>query len=81
MEIQILSTREQDLDIVFRLYDEAIRYQKEIGNNHWLGFSREMITGDVKNGFTYRSNTGITYTPDLPVHYENGTFAPLEMTV
>ena len=50
MEIQIPPTREQDLDIIFRVYDEAIWYQKEVGNNHWLGFSREMITGELTEG-------------------------------
>ncbi|MES2276044.1 MAG: GNAT family N-acetyltransferase [Bacteroidota bacterium] len=159
-----------DLEAIFQLYEEAILYQKKYGNNHWLGFSEEMVkkeieenrhfkvlndqlligtfvytlsdrliwkaandipaiyihriatspeargnnlvghivnwakifareknlqfirmdTGSgndrlighyIKCGFTFLGDTTVDYTPDLPLHYQNGKFALLELPV
>lgn len=159
-----------DLGRIFQIYDEAILYQKKYGNNHWLGFSEEMVTSEIREqrhfkilndhqiigtfvytlsdpliwkvandtpaiyihriatspeargnnlvghivrwakvfakeknlqfiridtgsgnerlidhyikcGFTFLGDTAVDYTPDLPLHYQNGKFALLEMAV
>jgi ribosomal protein S18 acetylase RimI-like enzyme len=159
-----------DLDGIFRIYDAAIVYQKKYGNNHWLGFSEEMVKKEIEEqrhfkiisnyqlmgtfvytlsdpliwkaandtpaiyihriatgpeargnnlvghivnwakafakerqlqfvridtgsgnerlighyincGFTFLGDTTVDYTPDLPLHYQNGKFALLEMPV
>jgi ribosomal protein S18 acetylase RimI-like enzyme len=170
MQIEVQHTRQEDSEIIFSLYNDAIAYQKEVGNNHWLGFEPELIareineqrhfkiladgqivatfcitvsdpliwkdsddtravyihriatsqtsrgnnllkhligwakefakvndlsyirldTGSgndrlinyyVKSGFTFLGNTSVNYTPDLPAHYENGSFALFQMLV
>ena len=40
-----------------------------------------LINYYVMNGFTYLGNTSVTYTHDLPAHYENGSFALFQMPV
>jgi ribosomal protein S18 acetylase RimI-like enzyme len=170
MEVKIEKTTAQDIQDIFKLYDEAIAYQKEVGNNHWLGFETAMIekeivedrhfkvisdkkiistfcttisdpliwkdsdlvqavyihriatsknargnnvlkniisyaidyakdqglqyirmdTGSgndrligyyIKNGFTFMGDIKVNYTPDLPAHYKDGSFALLQMSV
>ncbi len=170
MHIEIQQTRQEDSEIIFSLYEDAIAYQKKVGNNHWLGFESELITREiteqrhfkiladgqivctfcitlsdpliwkdsdetravyihriatrqtfrghnllkyllvwakdfaktnglsyirmdtgsgndrlinyyVMNGFTFLGNTTVHYTPDLPAHYENGSFALFQMPV
>ncbi len=170
MDIKIQNTRLEDVDIILSLYDDAIAYQKKVGNNHWLGFQPALIikeieeerhykivaggsivatfcftlsdsaiwidsddtsaiyihriatsatfrgnnllkyiidwsgqfakknnlsfirmdTGSgnerlinyyIKNGFTFMGNTAVNYTPDLPAHYKDGSFALLQMSV
>ncbi|RFZ90290.1 GNAT family N-acetyltransferase [Mucilaginibacter conchicola] len=170
MNIQIEPTRIDDLDEIFHLYNEAIAYQKKVGNNHWLGFEREMVEQElaenrhfkilgnghiigtflytlsdpliwkdanaipaiyihriatnpvargnnlvekiiewskafaaanqlqyiridtgagndrlinyyIKCGFTYLGDTKVDYTPDLPLHYKDGSFALLQLAV
>lgn len=170
MEIEIAKTTVGDIPAIFKLYDEAIAFQKEVGNNHWLGFEIALIekeiseerhfkvVGDdevistfcitlndpliwkdsdlvravyihriatsknargnnvlkhiiaytidyakeqelqyirmdtgagndrligyyIKNGFTFIGDTKVNYTPDLPAHYKDGSFALLQMSV
>ena len=170
MDIQIQNTRQEDLAMIFGLYDDAIAYQKKVGNNHWLGFDPELIAKEIQefrhykitaqgaivatfcftlsdlaiwkdsdetpaiyihriatsqsfrghnllkhiitwarefakanqlsyirmdtgsgndrlinyyqnSGFVLIGNSTVNYTPDLPAHYEGGTFALLQMPV
>jgi len=53
MDIQIKSTRQEDSETIFSLYDDAIAYQKKVGNNHWLGFEPELITKEINIVKTY----------------------------
>jgi GNAT superfamily N-acetyltransferase len=48
MEIEIQPTADIDIDIIFRLYDDAIAYQKQVGNNQWLGFSKEAVLKEIE---------------------------------
>ncbi len=170
MEIEIVETAVEDIPAILKLYDEAIAYQKEVGNNHWLGFETALIEKEIsenrhfkvlgdkeiistfcitlsdpliwkdshiipaiylhriatsqtargnnvlkhivewaksyaeehelryvrmdtgsgndrligyytKSGFTFIGDTTVNYTPDLPAHYKNGSFALLQMAV
>ncbi|WP_078349054.1 hypothetical protein [Mucilaginibacter pedocola] len=43
MQIQIRHTTYNDIEPVFSLYNDAIAYQKQVGNNHWYGFERAKV--------------------------------------
>lgn len=47
MEILIQNTRQTDVPGIFALYDDAIAYQKKVGNNHWLGFEPALIAQEI----------------------------------
>jgi len=170
MQIQVEHSTHADADAIFALYDDAIAYQKQVGNNHWLGFAAELVAAEINEnrhykvlayggiagtfcvtfsdpeiwkelndtpaiyihriatgqqsrglnlvkhivtwakeyalnnnlsfvrmdtgsgndrlinyyiscGFTYLGDTTINYKPGMPAHYENGSFALLEMRV
>ena len=49
MDFKIENTRQEDIAAIFALYDEAITYQKKVGNNHWLGFEPELIAKEIDN--------------------------------
>jgi len=47
MLIQIQNTSTEDIPAIFSLYDEAIQYQKQVGNNYWLGFEMALIEKEI----------------------------------
>jgi ribosomal protein S18 acetylase RimI-like enzyme len=47
MLIQIQNTTHEDIPAIFTLYDEAINYQKQVGNNYWLGFEVALIEREI----------------------------------
>ncbi|MDR3695306.1 GNAT family N-acetyltransferase [Mucilaginibacter sp.] len=47
MLIQIQNTTHSDIPAIFSLYDEAIIYQKQVGNNYWLGFGVPLIEKEI----------------------------------
>jgi ribosomal protein S18 acetylase RimI-like enzyme len=47
MQIKINQSKLQDIDAIFNLYAGAIAYQKEVGNNHWLGFERSLVEKEI----------------------------------
>jgi hypothetical protein len=51
---------------------DRIRIDTGSGNDRLINYY-------IRNGFTYIGDTGVDYTPDLPLHYKNGRFALLEM--
>jgi ribosomal protein S18 acetylase RimI-like enzyme len=54
MQIEIQNTLPGDSAIIFALYDEAITYQKKVGNNHWLGFEAELIAKEIAEQRHYK---------------------------
>lgn len=64
MQIQIEHTAHADADTIFALYDDAIAYQKQVGNNHWLGFAAELVAAEITDRRHYKvlSNGGIAGT-------------------
>lgn len=47
MQIQIQNSRHIDLNAIFALYNDAIAYQKKVGNNHWLGFEQTLVAKEI----------------------------------
>ena len=47
MLIQIQHTTTEDIPAIFALYDDAIHYQKQVGNNYWLGFEVALIEKEI----------------------------------
>lgn len=47
MLIQIQNTTHSDIPAIFSLYNEAITYQKQVGNNYWLGFGVALIEKEI----------------------------------
>ncbi|MEB0260976.1 HopJ type III effector protein [Mucilaginibacter sp. 5C4] len=47
MQIEIKHTQQNDSETIFALYDDAIVYQKKVGNNHWLGFEPALIAKEI----------------------------------
>jgi GNAT superfamily N-acetyltransferase len=54
MEIKIANTQAQDIETIFALYDDAIAYQKKVGNNHWLGFERAKVAKEIAEYTHYK---------------------------
>ncbi|MEO5942201.1 MAG: GNAT family N-acetyltransferase [Ferruginibacter sp.] len=41
--MKIINSDPEDIDAIFKLYDEAIKYQKIHFTQHWQGFDKEMV--------------------------------------
>jgi len=54
MQINIENTALTDVEIIFALYEDAIAYQKEVGNNHWLGFEPALIAQEIDEHRHYK---------------------------
>jgi len=54
MKIQIQNTEHKDIPTIFDLYDEAIEYQKQVGNYHWLGFEEALVKNEIDENRHYR---------------------------
>ena len=52
--ITIAHTLPEDIDTIFVLYDDAIAYQKQVGNNHWLGFERTLVEKEIAEKRHYK---------------------------
>lgn len=45
--MQFQNSEIADLETIFRLYDEAVAYQKKVSEQHWLPFDREMVKKEI----------------------------------
>ena len=45
--MQILNSSLEDIDSIFKLYDEAISFQKTKFNKHWQGFERSLVENEI----------------------------------
>src|SRR5262245_19937057 len=43
----IINSALEDIDTIFTLYDEAIKYQQKVFGRHWLGFERSRIEAEI----------------------------------
>lgn len=54
MDIRIQKTLHNDTEAIFALYEDAIAYQKKVGNNYWLGFERALIATEINEDRHYK---------------------------
>jgi ribosomal protein S18 acetylase RimI-like enzyme len=47
MLVQIQPTTFENIPAIFAIYNEAINYQKQVGNNVWLGFEESLIEKEI----------------------------------
>lgn len=43
----IVNSTQQDIDAIFALYDEAVRFQKTVFNKQWQGFERKLVETEI----------------------------------
>ncbi|HEV8590632.1 MAG TPA: hypothetical protein VGQ55_00910 [Pyrinomonadaceae bacterium] len=48
--MRIETSASTDINRVFELYDEAIDFQKQVFDKHWLGFDRELVDREIAEG-------------------------------
>ncbi|MGV3557633.1 GNAT family N-acetyltransferase [Larkinella arboricola] len=46
--MQIVTCTEEDIPVLFQLYDVATAYQKQMGVRHWLGFERSLVETEIR---------------------------------
>ncbi len=45
--MQINNAISQDIETIFKLYDQAIEFQKTVFDKHWQGFERSLIEREI----------------------------------
>ncbi len=45
--MQIINAVPQDIETVFKLYDQAVEFQKTVFDKHWQGFERSLIEREI----------------------------------
>lgn len=45
--LQIINSTQEDIDIIFSLYEAGTQYQKKVAGKHWKGFDRVLIETDI----------------------------------
>lgn len=43
----ILNSKTEDIDSIFKIYDEATAHQKKVAKKSWRGFERELIENEI----------------------------------
>ena len=71
MEFRIVSSTKQDLDCIFKLYDEAIAYQKLKFNKYWPPFNRISIENEINEGRHFKVTTGDAIAGVFSVTYND----------
>jgi GNAT superfamily N-acetyltransferase len=51
---QVLNTETADLDLVFRFFDESIRYQEARGYPAWRNYDKNAIIKDIEDKLQYK---------------------------
>jgi GNAT superfamily N-acetyltransferase len=54
---QIVNTSPKDLDIIYRLFEEAIIFQKKNNYIGWTSYDKDYIKADVENGLLFKMTT------------------------
>jgi ribosomal protein S18 acetylase RimI-like enzyme len=47
MEMKIVKSDINDLDLIMKLLELGTNYQKTVAERHWLGFDRNLIAGEI----------------------------------
>ncbi len=45
--MEIITAEPADVKRIFELYDQAIEFQKQVFDKHWLGFDRELVDREI----------------------------------
>lgn len=45
--MKIVNSRIEDIDEIFKIYDDATSYQKDVGKKSWKGFDRALIEKEI----------------------------------
>ena len=48
--MRITNSTPDDIDIIFELYDEAVKFQKTVFNKQWQGFERSLVETEISEG-------------------------------
>lgn len=48
--MHITNSTPDDIDIIFELYDEAVKFQKTVFNKQWQGFERSLVETEISEG-------------------------------
>lgn len=48
--MKIVVAEPTDVETMFVLYDEAIEFQKQVFDKHWLGFDRKLVDREIAEG-------------------------------
>lgn len=46
--MRIINSEPEDIETIFRLYDEGTAYQKAVAEKHWKGFRRSLIESEIR---------------------------------
>ena len=60
-----------DVERIFGLYDEAINFQKQVFDKHWLGFDRELVDREIAEGRLWKIVEGEDIACIFSVVYED----------
>src|SRR5215212_2460767 len=50
----VINTMEDDIDLIFGLFEESIKYQEERGYPSWRNYDRNAVTNDIRNKNQYK---------------------------
>jgi GNAT superfamily N-acetyltransferase len=54
LDYKIVNTTEDDMELVFRLFEEAIAYQKQKGYNIWKNYDKDLLRSEMQNKTQYK---------------------------
>ena len=50
----ILKSKTEDIDAIFKIYDQATAYQKTVTKKSWKGFERALVEKEIEIGDFFR---------------------------
>ncbi|RAJ27744.1 L-amino acid N-acyltransferase YncA [Gelidibacter algens] len=52
--MKILLSKMDDIDAIFKIYDDATAYQKTVTDKHWRGFERTLVEKEINENRHYK---------------------------
>lgn len=69
--IRIQQSTNNDIDAIFKIYDDAIAYQKTVTNKSWLGFERTLVEKEINEKRHFKIMEGHEITCTFLIAYNN----------
>ncbi len=69
--MKIINSECNDIEIIFKLYDEAVAFQKTKFDKHWLDFDREMVQQEIAEGRQWKIKEGEDVACIFAIAYED----------